>query len=81
MKISWMRYKKDNDFNIIKKMGLDVFDIEELEKTDEKLGELIKNKYDTIIISNKVASFSGDIIKKYEKSNDVNIIIMPNYRR
>lgn len=81
MKISWIKYKQDNEFNFIKKIGFDVFEVEELEKTDEKLNQLINNKYDTIFISNKIAAFSEDIIKKYDKSEDVNIIIIPNNKR
>ncbi len=56
---------------------MDVYEIDDLEKTDEKIRELVKQKYSTIVISNEVASFSGDIIKKYSKTDDVNIIIAP----
>jgi hypothetical protein len=35
-------------------------------------------KSNTIIITNEVASFSSDIIKKYNKKEDINIIITPN---
>lgn len=56
---------------------MDVYEINDLEKTDEKIRELVEQKYNTIVISNEVASFSGDIIKKYNKSEDVNIIIAP----
>ena len=34
-----------------------------------------ENKYKTIFISNEVASFSEDIIKKYNKNDDIRIII------
>ena len=37
--------------------------------------ELIKNNYDTIVISNEVAGFSEDIIKKYQKSKNIKIVI------
>ncbi len=61
--------------DLLKIFGMDVFDIDNLEETDKKIDELVKNNYNTIIISNEVASFSEDIIKKYNKSKNVNIII------
>ena len=78
MAISWLKFSKDNkSFKIFKGLGMDVYEIDDLEKTDEKIRELVKQKYSTIVISNEVASFSGDIIKKYSKTDDVNIIIAP----
>ena len=75
MRISWLKAKEDDrSFRFQKNIGLDVFEIEDLEKTDEKLNELSQN-YHTIILSNEVASFSGDIIKKYAKDDSINIII------
>ena len=43
--------------------------------TDKKIEELVKKQYDTIIVSNDVASFSENIIKKYSKNEEINIII------
>ena len=37
--------------------------------------ELIGKNYDTIILSNEVAGFSEDIIKKYQKDKNVKIVI------
>ena len=56
-------------------LGFDVFYLSDLEQTDNKMKELIKNDYDTIVISNEVACFSEDIIKKYQKSKDIKIVI------
>ena len=53
----------------------DVFYLSDLEQTDKKMKELIKNNYDTIVISNEVAGFSEDIIKKYQKSKNIKIVI------
>lgn len=76
MKISWLKYEKDNEsFRIPEHLGLDVFKIEDLEETDKKIKQLINNNYNTIIISNQVASTSADILKKYKKSEKINIII------
>ena len=78
MSISWLKYSKDKkSFKIFKAFGMDVFEIEDLDKTDEKIEELIKQNYNTIIISNEVANFSEDIIKKYSKKDNINIIIAP----
>lgn len=78
MKISWIKYKEDDSFRLFKNLGMDVYDIDDFDTVDNKLKELVDNDYKTIIVSNEVASFSEDIIKKYRKSDDINIIITPN---
>ena len=76
MKISWIKGKNDiQSFRIFENLGFDVYKLEEPEKTDKKIQELIKNNYKTIILSNEIASFSGDIIKKYRNNDDISIII------
>ena len=78
MKISWIKYEKDNkDFRIAERLGMDVYKIESPEEVDNKMKELIKEYYNTIVLSNEVAGFSEDIIKKYQNKKDVNIIISP----
>jgi len=78
MRISCIKYSKDNNsFSFFKAIGANVIELEDLEKTDEELKKLVENKYKTIFISNEVASFSEDIIKKYNKDNDIRIIITP----
>ena len=78
MKISWIKYEKDDrNFRIAEKLGMDVNRIQNPEEVDAKIAELAKNNYDTIVLSNEMAAFSGDIIKKYKKNNDINIIISP----
>lgn len=78
MSISWLKSSNDNkSFKVFKGIGLDVFEIDDLDKTDEKIKELINDNYTTIVVSNEVASFSEDIIKKYDKLESVNIIITP----
>ncbi len=79
MEISWLKSSKDNkSFKLFKGLGMDVYEIDDLDKTDEKIKELIEEKYNTIVISNEVAGFSGDIIKKYSKAKNINIIIAPS---
>ena len=76
MKISWLKYEKDKDsFKLPEALGLDVYKIPDLEDSDKKIEELINNEYKTIIISNDVAKFLEDIKKKYNKDNNVKIII------
>lgn len=78
MKISWIKYEKDNkDFKIAEKLGMDVYRIENPEEVDRKMKELIDNNYKMIVLSNEVAGFSEDIIRKYQNKKDVNIIISP----
>lgn len=79
MKITWI--KGDNDkrsFKMFENLGADVQTIEDLEKTDEKIKELVRNNYTTIIMTNEVAGFSESIIKKYKKNNNIKIIIAPS---
>ena len=82
MAISWIKSSNDDkSFKVFKGLGMDVYEIDDLEKTDKKIKELIEQKYDTIIISSEVAGFSEDIIKKYNKAKDVNIIIAPCHNK
>ena len=76
MKISWIKYEKDaKSFRLPEALGFDVFKLSDLEQTDNKIKQLIKQNYDTIVISNEVAGFSEDIIKKYKKDKDIKIVI------
>ena len=82
MAISWLKSSNDKkSFKVFKNLGMDVYEIKDLEKTDEKIKELVQQKYDTIIISNEVAGFSSDIVKKYTKNEDINIIIAPSHNK
>ncbi len=79
MKVSWIKYEKDNrSFRLPQALGFDVFSLSDLEKTDETMRNLIKQNYDTIIVSNEVAGFSEDIIKKYKNNKNVKIVISFN---
>ena len=76
VKISCIKYSKDNNsFSFLKAIGANIVELEDLEKTDEELKKIVESKYKTIFISNEVASFSEDIIKKYNKNDDIRIII------
>jgi len=78
MKISWIKSANDNkSFKVFKSIGLDVFDVENPDDVDIKIDELIKDKYHTIIMSNELAGFSEDIIKKHNKNSNINVIITP----
>lgn len=78
MKISWIKYEKDNkDFKIAEKLGMAVYKIDNPENVDIKIKELVDNNYNMIILSNEIAGFSEDIIKKYQNNKNINIIISP----
>ena len=65
MRISWIKTKKDNEsFRIFENLGFDVYSLDEPEETDKKIDELINNNCKTIILSNEIASFSEDIIRR-----------------
>lgn len=78
MKISWIKHINDNNYIFPKKLGMPVYEIDDMEKIDEKLNELYNENYTTIIISKELANFSQDIINKYNKKRNINIIITPN---
>lgn len=79
MKIVWVKNQNDEkNFRLQENMGWEVRKIQDLEEVDQKLEELIQEKYDTIVISNELSYFSENIIRKYQKKDDINIII--NFR-
>lgn len=79
MKIVWVKNQNDEkNFRLQENLGWEVRKIQDLEEVDQKLEELIQEKYDTIVISNELSYFSENIIRKYQKKDDVNIII--NFR-
>lgn len=44
MKISWIKYANDaKSFSLPEKLGFDVFKLQDLEQTDKKIEELVKN--------------------------------------
>ncbi len=76
MKISWIKTKNDKDsFKIFENLGFNVIRIDEPDDTDTKIKELIDNDCKTIILSKEISFFSNDIITKYNKQDDVSIII------
>lgn len=76
MKVILLKSAKDKEnFKLFERLGFEVFKIYDLEETDLKIKELINKEYNTIIVSNEVASFSQDIIKKYSKASNIKIII------
>ena len=82
MSISWLKSSNDRkSFKIFESFGMDVYKISDLEKTDEKIKELVDKNYTTIVLSNEVANFSEDIIKKYNRTENVNIIIAPSHNK
>lgn len=80
MKISFIKYEKEQNYQIPKILGMDIEEIKEPEQIDEKIEELKKQKYTTIVIPNELASFS-EKINKYKNDNTFNIVITPSKRR
>lgn len=78
MKISWIKQEKDNEnFKIAEQLGMEVHRLNNPEEVDKTMQELTSQNYNMIILSNEIAGFSEDIIKKYQNSKDINIIISP----
>lgn len=78
MKISWIKQEKDNkNFAIAERLGMEVHRLNNPEEVDKTMEELVKKNYHMIVLSNEIAGFSENIIKKYQTNEDVNIIISP----
>ena len=79
MKISWIKQEDDNrNFAIAERLGLGVYRLSNPEEVDKKMEELINNQNcKNIVLSNEIAGFSEDIIKKYRTDKRVNIYISP----
>ena len=76
MKISWIKYEKDEkSFRMPEILGMEVLKLKDPEETDSTIKDLIQKNYQMLILSNEIAGFSQDIIKKYRKDRNVNIII------
>ena len=76
MRISWLKLDNDNkSFKIPTSFGMDVFSVNSTENVDNKIDELIRKNYNTIIVSNDVAGLSEKINKEYLNNKNVNIVI------
>ena len=76
MIISWIKEQNDNkNFKVAEKMGMSVYKLENPEEVDKLMEDLVKQDFHTIILSNQLAGFSEDIIKKYKNDKQINIII------
>ena len=82
MKISLIKSKNDKEsFNFAKGIGMNVIELNKNEEIDSTINELVKKNYKNIVITNEVAGFSEDIIKKYSYDKDINIYITPSKRK
>lgn len=78
MKISWIKDEKDNkNFAIAERLGMDVHRITNPEEVDRTMEDLVRKNCNIIVLSNEIAGFSEDIIKKYQNNKEINIIISP----
>ena len=78
MKISWIKNEKDNkNFAIAERLGMDVHRLNNPNDVDKTMENLVKQNCNMIVLSNEIAGFSEDIIKKYQTNKDINIIISP----
>lgn len=78
MKVSWIKEEKDNkNFAIAERLGMDVHRLNNPEDVDKTMESLVKQNCNMIVLSNEIAGFSEDIIKKYQTNKEINIIISP----
>lgn len=82
MKISIIKSKKEKEtFDLARSVGVNVIELSQSEDVDKTIEELINNDCKNIILTNQVAGFSEDIIKKYVNSKEINIFIAPSKRK
>lgn len=78
MKISWIKQEKDNEnFKVAERLGMEVHRLSNPEEVDKTMEKLAHQNYNMIVLSNEIAGFSEDIIKKYQNNKEINIIISP----
>lgn len=78
LNISFIKYKNDTrKFNFFKAFGANIIELDNPEDIDIELEKLYKNDCRNIILSNEVANFSEDIIKKYKTNENISIFIAP----
>ena len=78
MKISFIKYEKEEkNYLIPKAFGINVEELKNPEEIDNKIEELKRKNYTTIIIPNELASFSEKISNQYKYDSKINIIITP----
>ena len=77
MKISFIKYEKSEKYKIPQLLGMNIVEIRDPEQIDEKIEELKKQNYTSIVIPSELASFSEKIINKYKHDSFLNIIITP----
>lgn len=78
MKISFIKYEKEENYRIPKIFGANVEELKDPEQIDEKIEELKQNNYTTIVVSDELASFSEKIVNKYKYDSALNIVIIPS---
>ena len=80
MRISWIKNQSDKkSFRLIQNFGAAVYELTDPEEIDKTIENLRKEEeYNTFIISNELAGFSENIIKKYKSDENISIIIAPN---
>lgn len=79
MKLSFIRYKfNEEEFAIPKLLGMTVSEINKPDEIDDEIERLKKEKYNTIVITDELASFSEKLINKYKYDDKIKIIITPS---
>lgn len=79
--ISLIKSNKDKEsFEVAKSLGMNVVELDKNEDIDEVIKKLLEKKSTKIVISNEIAGFSEDIIKKYKNNKEVTIYIAPSKR-
>lgn len=82
MKLSFLKTAQDKkSYKIAQGFGMDVFEIDDPYRIDTKIEELKNQNYTTIFMSNELASFSENIIKKYQYDPTIKIVITPSKQR
>lgn len=73
----YIKYKNEKKKIFLNEsFGVEVIEIDDAEDIDNVLKKLSNEKDNTIFISDEMASFSEDIVKKYRRDKNIRIMII-----
>ena len=73
----YIKYKNEKQKIFLNaNFGVEVIEIDDAEEIDNVLKNISNKKSTTIFMSDEIASFSEDIVKKYRRDKNIKIMII-----
>lgn len=73
----YIKYKNEKQKIFLNaNFGVEVIEIDDAEEIDNVLKNISNKKRTTIFMSDEIASFSEDIVKKYRRDKNIKIMII-----